>query len=69
MDLRESFVGRTMEVLTESGDANGCIQGQTKNGLPVFLPKTSLYPNQLLNVFLRENTSCGFIGTVLKDIS
>ena len=62
-DLRQSFVGRTMEVLTESGDGSEYFQGQTKNGLPVLLPKASLQPNQLLKVRLQENTSCGFIGS------
>ena len=68
-DVRNSFLGRTMEVLTESGDEGGYFQGQTKNGLLVMLPKGSLQPNQLLKVCLQENTSCGFLGTVLEALS
>ena len=68
-ERRQDFVGRTMDVLTESGNEDGYIQGQTKNGLIVLIPKASLQPNQLLKVLLQENTSCGFIGSVNEAIS
>jgi threonylcarbamoyladenosine tRNA methylthiotransferase MtaB len=68
-ERRKAFVGRIMDVLTESGNDDGYIQGLTKNGLTVLLPKASLRPNQLLKARLDKNTSCGFIGTVLEAIS
>ena len=58
-----------MEVLTESRDDSGFIQGLTKNGLPVLLSDGFLTPNTFVKVSLQKNTSCGFIGTVLEAIS
>ncbi len=63
--VREAFVGRTMEILTENAD--GYVQGQTKNGLPVLLPNVELPSNQFVRVALRENTTCGLLGTLDED--
>ncbi len=68
-DLRQPFVGRTMDVLTESGEQDGTIEGLTRNGLPVLISSTSLHPNQCVKVCLHENTSCALLGTVLEILS
>jgi threonylcarbamoyladenosine tRNA methylthiotransferase MtaB len=67
--LRQLYVGKAMEVLTETRDDNGFVQGLTKNGLPVLMSDEFLKPNTFVNVSLQKNTSCGFIGTVLEAIS
>lgn len=68
-NLRQSFVGRTMEVLTEGEEEGEFLHGQTRNGLPVLIPKGAFSPNQLVNVILQENTSCGFMASVLEVLS
>jgi len=67
-ELREKFVGRTMDVLTEEGEGS-CFQGMTKNGLSVLLHDPALQSNQLLNVFLQKNSPRGLLGTVLEASS
>lgn len=54
--LRHNFVGRTLSVLTESGD-----MGHTENFLSVKLHKPA-QPNQLIDLYLAENTAEGLIG-------
>jgi threonylcarbamoyladenosine tRNA methylthiotransferase MtaB len=61
--LRNSYIGREMSILTESLDAvSGRMSGHTDNFLPVFLPADALHSNQLLNVKIIENTPEGLIG-------
>jgi threonylcarbamoyladenosine tRNA methylthiotransferase MtaB len=63
--LRESFLGRTMQVLLEEGeDKPGFLSGYTSNFLKVFVPKGSLLPNQLVSCALIENLPEGFLGEV-----
>ena len=59
--LREHFVGRTMEILTESGDDKGAF-GHTQNFLPVKVPNFKVDANQLISVKLLENSPDALIG-------
>lgn len=68
-ELRQPYVGRMVEVLTESDDAEGSVQGQTKNGLSVLLPQGGVPPNQLVTVQIRENRTCGLIGILQEEPS
>lgn len=66
--LREKYVGRTMEVLTENGgESSVYITGHTTNFLPVFLPKGALTPNELIQVRLVKNTPEGLLGEYVQD--
>ncbi len=64
-DLRQGYVGRTIEVLTESQQEGEYIAGHTANFLSVLVPKANLKPNELINVHLLENTPSGLIGKVV----
>ena len=64
-DLRAEYVGRTMEVLTESQTEGDYISGHTANFLSVLIDKADLVPNQLVQVLLTENTPSGLIGKVV----
>lgn len=64
-DLRSQYVGRTMQVLTESQMEGEYISGHTANFLSVLLPKTGLEPNQLVMCELVKNTAEGLIGKVV----
>ena len=61
-ELREGYVGREMEILTEGGDSP--ISGHTANFLPVILEE-QLEPNQLVQVKLTENCPQGLVGEVI----
>lgn len=60
-DLRAKYVGRTMEVLTESQE-----DGHTANFLRVLLPGANIEPNQLVVVELTANSPEGLIGKVVS---
>lgn len=61
--LREQFVGKEMEVLTEKGEGE-FMRGHTDNFLEVFFPKGNYTPNQFVQVELLKNTPEGFLGRV-----
>lgn len=61
-ELRNGYVGREMEILTEGSD--GPVSGHTANFLPVLL-KESLESNQLVRVKLTENHPQGLVGEVI----
>jgi threonylcarbamoyladenosine tRNA methylthiotransferase MtaB len=58
------FLGRTMEVLTESADAQrpGTIMGHTRNFLRVSLPQVGIRANELVSVSLVDNQTGGLWG-------
>jgi len=56
-DLREQFLGRKMEVLTETNHS-----GHTENFLQVHFDDKQFKPNQQILVDLIENTPSGFLG-------
>jgi threonylcarbamoyladenosine tRNA methylthiotransferase MtaB len=58
--LRNHYLGRTMEVLTESAE-DTFIVGHTENFLTVKLPREGLAPNQLVTATLMHNTPDGLI--------
>jgi threonylcarbamoyladenosine tRNA methylthiotransferase MtaB len=63
-ELRSTYLGRRMNVLTESEDAAspGMIAGHTSNFLPVSIDKARCESNQLIEVEIVENTPNGLIG-------
>ncbi len=67
-ELREQYVGQTMTILTERGDAMrpGEICGYTDNFLMVWIEDEGYGPNQLIEVELIKNTPQGLIGKVAK---
>lgn len=67
-NLREKFVGRQMQVLTENADGE-FLAGHTANFLSVLIPKGHLSPNQLVEVKLLKNTPEGLIGELVKSES
>ena len=60
-NLRESFVGREMPVLLESGGK----EGMTPNFLRVVIDQQGYRANEIVKVKLIENTAEGFLGRVL----
>lgn len=60
--IREEYVGRVVEVLTENGGDQ--IEGMTPQGLPVFISGGIVEPNQLVSVRISKNGSCGLFGEV-----
>ena len=66
-ELRNQFINRRMQVLTESRDAYapGEIMGHTANFLPVRIQSASLTSNQLVEVLLVANSANGLIGQLL----
>jgi threonylcarbamoyladenosine tRNA methylthiotransferase MtaB len=62
-ELREAYVGRTMQILTETVDA-GRVNGYTANFLPVWMEGTDVQSNQLINVKLIANSPTGLIGSL-----
>lgn len=62
--LHDSFVGRRMEVLTESIEGDW-MHGHTANFLSVRVAKGDLLPNQLIEVELMENSPLGLLGRVV----
>jgi threonylcarbamoyladenosine tRNA methylthiotransferase MtaB len=63
--MRNRFVGREMNILTESSDEEGFLTGHTENFLPVKIPKASYTSNEIISVLLSKNTPVGFIGKVV----
>lgn len=63
-ELREQFVGRTMQVLLENEEKEGFISGHTANFLRVWIPKLHHKPNDLVTVKLSENGPDGFLGFI-----
>ncbi len=61
--IRDEYVGRTVEVLTEKGADQP--EGLTRSGLTVFLPSGSAQPNCLMTVRVTKNSSCGLFGELL----
>lgn len=66
--LRESYVGRRMTVLTESVDTAQPlrISGHTENFLSVWIENAHLDSNQLVEVELIANTADGLVGRVYQ---
>lgn len=66
-DLRQSYVGRTMEVLLESGDESkpGFLSGHTTNFLRVWVEGSTYKANDLVEVKLLANEPEGLIGRPL----
>lgn len=69
-ELRKSYVGRHMTVLTENGDKSrpGEIAGHTDNFLMVWIPECGYASNQLVDVDLIANTPDGLIGKVKTSV-
>ena len=67
-ELRNNYMHRRMEVLTESNDAGnaGDIAGHTTNFLPVLIQGNGLSPNQLIDVEIIGNTPTSLIGQLVK---
>jgi threonylcarbamoyladenosine tRNA methylthiotransferase MtaB len=67
-ELRDAYVGKTVQVLTESIDESNpdTINGHTSNFLPVQIHDGSLSSNQLVDVELIENSPVGLIGRVRR---
>lgn len=65
-ELRERFVGRTMEILCENAqEQDRYIHGHTDNFLPVFIAKEEGQANALLKVQLLSNHPEGLFGKVI----
>jgi threonylcarbamoyladenosine tRNA methylthiotransferase MtaB len=64
-ELRNSYVGRTMSVLTEALDGT-VATGHTTNFLPVLLPNDPIEANSLVEVTFIENSPKGLIGKVVS---
>jgi threonylcarbamoyladenosine tRNA methylthiotransferase MtaB len=60
-ELRSTFIGRTMEILTEHHDEEGSV-GHTSNFLCVKVPGVQFSANHLLAVKLIENSPEALIG-------
>lgn len=58
--LRNEYVGRTMSVLTESGEGE-FLMGHTENFLSVKLPAAGLRPNELVTATFIKNTPDGLV--------
>jgi threonylcarbamoyladenosine tRNA methylthiotransferase MtaB len=61
-ELRQKFVGRTMQVLLENETKPGFIAGHTANFLRVWVPVGHHKPNELVQVKLVGNEPDGLIG-------
>jgi threonylcarbamoyladenosine tRNA methylthiotransferase MtaB len=66
-ELRNSFVGREMDVLLESKQEHGFLMGHTDNFLPVLVEGKNLRPNELIRVKLIENRPEGLLGCVISS--
>lgn len=69
-EMRASYVGREVTILTESEDKNRPeeICGHTDNFMTVWVPNTGFQTNQLLKVMLIANSPDGLIGTVTEPL-
>lgn len=61
--LREGYLGRRMQILTENTDAShpGFLAGHTDNFMMCWVSQEGIQPNQLVEVELVENTPDGFL--------
>ncbi len=66
LEVREKYVGEEAEVLTEVSSNTKWLNGQTRNGLPVLLPRESAQPNELIQVHLEKNGECALLGSRAK---
>lgn len=66
-ELRESYLSRKMDVLTESTDEDhpGCILGHTENFLPVIVQSSALASNEIVTVDIVGNTPKGLLGHIV----
>lgn len=66
-ELRDQFINRRMNVLTESRDEQNLVEiaGHTANFLPVLIQDETLTSNQLVQVDLIANTPKGLIGRLV----
>ncbi len=64
-DLRQTFLGRTMQVLLENEEKENLLSGHTANFLRVWVPKQNHKPNELISVELIGNEPDGLIGRIL----
>ncbi|MBS0655834.1 MAG: tRNA (N(6)-L-threonylcarbamoyladenosine(37)-C(2))-methylthiotransferase MtaB, partial [Verrucomicrobia bacterium] len=62
--LRQRFIGRTAQILTEGQDEHDgqYIVGHTANFLSVMIPKGEITSNQLIEVQLLSNSPKGLVG-------
>ncbi len=62
--LRQNYVGRRMQILTESIDESRPdeLHGHTENFLPVWIDADNFVPNRMVTVDLVQNTPAGLIG-------
>lgn len=67
-ELRENYVGRQMQVLTENNDSE-MTSGHTENFLEVIIPDIRLPANQLIQVELLSNSPKGLIGRCIEVCS
>lgn len=66
-ELREQFVGKTMSVLLEAEDDDGMhISGHTDNFLLVKIKKDHHRQNDLVDVYLKENSPSCLLGEVIQ---
>ncbi len=63
-ELREEFIGRTLEVLVESSMSGPYYLGHTTHFLPVLVPQGKCQPNQIVNVLIIANSPEGLISEV-----
>lgn len=61
-DLRETYIGRIVDVLIEGEEKMGLMMGHTNHFLPVLLPKQGLRSNDLIRVECLSNSPDGLIG-------
>jgi threonylcarbamoyladenosine tRNA methylthiotransferase MtaB len=61
LQVREKFIGRTMEILVENTKNFTEISGHTENFLDVVIPKKNCCPNQIVAVKIIENTKEGIL--------
>jgi len=64
-DVRDRYVGKEVEVLTEESRDTQWLFGQTRNGLPVLLPRKDAQTNQVIRVLLEKNEACALLGSVI----
>ena len=62
--LREAYVGRKMQILTESSNQNETT-GHTDNFLEVIIPDHNILANQLIDVEIIANSAKGLIGKII----
>ena len=61
-DMRQKYIGRHLNILTEKVDSSDLIMGRSVNFVPVQIPKGDLAPNQLVDVLITDNSPQGLIG-------